>query len=159
MDASADHSNEARGGSVSVNTDASKIIDAPLDKVVPLAEEQTKHPFFEFTEYRPFDGLVKERPFRALSALSFEARNGRYPTAFWKSALSDWPNDMSDRLRCLFASRLVRLPKEIISDLRYYFPQWFESIFRSWRKPGIKNICRCGIPSLTTFLLLARKEV
>src|SRR5580704_12021149 len=72
-DASADHSNESRGGSVSVNTDASKILDAPLAELIPLAAEHTKHPFFEFTEYRPFDGLVKDRPFRALSSLSWEA--------------------------------------------------------------------------------------
>jgi hypothetical protein len=68
-EASADHDWESRGGSVAVNTDASKIIDAPLAEVASRAEEHTTHPFGEFTEYRPFDGLVKERPLRALSAL------------------------------------------------------------------------------------------
>src|SRR5438105_4145364 len=90
-DASADHDWQARSGWVASNTDASKIKDAPLADVVKLAEEHTKHPFFEFTEYRPFDGLVKERPLRALSALSLEARTSRYPVPFWRSALTDWP--------------------------------------------------------------------
>src|SRR5260370_6525482 len=54
-DASADHDWVARGGSVAVDTDASKIRDAPLADVVALAEEHTKPPFFEFTEYRQFD--------------------------------------------------------------------------------------------------------
>jgi hypothetical protein len=128
-DASADYSSEARGSSVNVNTDASKIANAPLAEIIPLAEEHTKHSFFEFTEYRPFDGLVKERPFRALSALSLEARNGRYPTRFWQSALTDWPNDTSDRLRCLFAARLARLPGQSVFDLRYYIPRWFRTNF------------------------------
>jgi hypothetical protein len=103
-DVSADHDWEARGGSVKVNTDASKIIDAPLAEVASLAEQHSTHPFGEFTEYRPFDGLVKERPLRALSALSFQARKGHYPTRLCRSALSDWPDDASDRLRCLFAN-------------------------------------------------------
>jgi hypothetical protein len=73
---------------------------------------------------------VKARPLRALSALSLEARkNGRYPTAFWRGALTDWPNDAPDRLCCLFASRLVRLPDEVFSDLRHYIPQWFRTNF------------------------------
>ena len=136
-DASADDSSEARGGSVSVNTDASKIIDAPLAEVIPRAEEHTKHAFLELTEYRPFDGLVKARPLRALSALGVEARNGRYPTTFWRSALMDWPDDAPDRLRHLFAARLVRLPQEVISDLKYYIPQWFRTNFPKLAKVSV----------------------
>jgi hypothetical protein len=138
-DASADHDWEARGGSVAVNTDASKIKDAPLADVVALAEEHTKHPFFEFTEYRPFDGLVKERPLRALSALSLEARSSRYPVRFWRSALTDWPNDTSARLCCLFATRLVRLPSQVVFDLRYYIPQWFRSNLPKLMKTGYQQ--------------------
>jgi hypothetical protein len=128
-DTSADDSREARDGGVSINEDASKIIDVPLDEIIPRAEEGTKHPFFEFTEYRPFAGLVKGRPLRALSALAVEARNGRYSTAFWRSALTDWPDDTPDRLGFLFAARLVGLPSDVVSDLKYYIPQWFRSNF------------------------------
>jgi hypothetical protein len=138
-DASADHDWEARGGSVRVDTDASKIIDAPLAQIASLAEENTTHPFGEFTEYRPFDGLVKERPLRALSVLSIEARSGRYPTRLWRSALSDWPNDASGRLRCLFATRLVRLPSHAVFDLRYYIPQWFRSNLPKLMKAGYQQ--------------------
>ncbi len=138
-DASADHSFDGRGGGVSISTDASKIIDVPLAEVVSRAEEHTRHPFFEFAEYRPFSGLVSERPFRALSALSFEARNCRYPTRFWQSALSDWPDDTSNRLRCLFATRLVRLPTQVVFDLRYYIPQWFRTNFPKLAKAGYQQ--------------------
>jgi len=129
-DASADHDWEARGGSVKVNTDASKIIDAPLAEIASLAEQHSSHPFGEFTEYRPFDGLVKERPLRALSALSFQARKAHYPTRLWRSALSDWPDDTSDRLRWLFANRLIRLPPRVVFDLRYNIPRWFKTSFQ-----------------------------
>ena len=126
-DASADDSMEARGGWISVNRDASKIINAPLAEVIARAEEHTNRAFLDFTEDRPFEGLVKDRPLRALSALAIEARNGRFPTPFWRSALTDWPDDTSDRLRCLFAVRLVRLPREVVSDLKYLIPQWFRT--------------------------------
>ncbi len=109
-DASADHDWEARGGSVRVDTDASTIIDVPLAQVASLVEQNTTHTYEEFTERRPFDGLVKEWPLRALSALSLEVRHDRYPTRLWRSALTDWPDDVSDRIRCLFAFRLIRLP-------------------------------------------------
>jgi SIR2-like protein len=128
-DATVDESHVSRGGSVAVNTDASKIKDAPLGQVVPLAVEHTRHPFAELTEYRPFDGLVTEHPFRALSALSYEARNGQYPTSFWQSALTNWPDEVPGRLRCLFAGRLVRLPQNLVFDLRYYIPRWFRTNF------------------------------
>jgi hypothetical protein len=138
-DATVDESHESRGGSVAVNTDTSKIIDAPLAQVVPLAIEHTRHPFAEYTEYRPFDGLVKERPLRALSALSFEARNGEYPTRFWQSALTDWPNEVSSRLRCSFAARIVRLPQNVVFDLRYYIPRWFQTNFPKMAKESRKR--------------------
>jgi len=66
-DAAADDSRESRVGAVAVNTDASKIVDVPLADIIPLAGENSGHQFFEFTEYRPFEGLVEQRPFRALS--------------------------------------------------------------------------------------------
>lgn len=128
-DSSADESHEGRAGWVGVNTDASQVIDVPLAQIIPLAEEHTRQPVLEFTEYRPFAGLVKERPFRALSALSLEARNGRYPARFWQSALTEWPDETSERLRCLFANRLARLPDEIVFELRDYLPQWFRTHF------------------------------
>ena len=126
-DASADDSMEARGGWVSVTRDASKIINAPLAEIIARAEEHTNRAFLDFTEDRPFEGLVKDRPLRALSALAIEARKGRFHTPFWRSALTDWPDDTSDRLRCLFAVRLVRLPREVVSDLKYNIPQWFRT--------------------------------
>lgn len=138
-DASADHDWEARGGYVRVDTDASKIIDVPLAEVASRAEENTTHPLGEFTEYRPFEGLVKDRPLRALSALSIEARNDRYPTRLWRSALTDWPDDISDRLRCLFAFRLIRLPGHVVLDLRHYIPRWFKTNFLKFAKAGYQK--------------------
>lgn len=138
-DASADHDWEARGGSVAINTDASKVIDAPLADIPALAEANTTHPFGEFVEYRPFDGLVKERPLRALSALSLQARKGEYSARLWRSALSDWPDDAPDRLLHLFAHRLVRLPGHVVFDLRYYLPRWFKTNFPKLSKGGYQS--------------------
>jgi hypothetical protein len=128
-DESADHDWESRDGGVAVNIDASKIIEAPLAEIASRAGEHTIHPVGEFTDYRPFDGLVKERPLRAVTALSFEARHDCYPIRLWRSALSDWPDETPDRLRCLFALRLARLPGHVVFDLRYDLPRWFKANF------------------------------
>ena len=87
-------------------------------------QEFTTHPFGEFTEHKPFIGLVQKAPFRALSLLSLEARHQRYPTHLWRDALSYWPDETSGRLLRLFMSRLVHLPPEEVLELRYYAPNW-----------------------------------
>ena len=156
-DISADHSFDGRGGAVSINTDASKIIDAPLAEVISRAEDYTRRPFSELTEYRPFSGLVKERPSRALSALAFEARHSRYPTDFWRSALTDWPDNTSDRLRCLFATRLIRLPQQAVFDLRYDVSQWFQKNFAKLAQTGYQQYLPLWDATVDHFFALGPK--
>jgi hypothetical protein len=58
---------------------------------------------------------------------------------FWRSALTDWPDGTSDRLRCLFATRLLHLPGQIVFDLRHYIPRWFRTNFLKLAKPGYQE--------------------
>jgi hypothetical protein len=125
-DSSADESLEGRAGWVRTESDASKIIDAPLSELVARAQQNTTRPFQEFTAYRPFIGVVKDRPSRAVRALSLEASRGNYPIEFWRNALSEWPKQTNDRLRCLFAARIGRLPNDVAFDLRFEIPEWFK---------------------------------
>lgn len=125
-DLTADDSHEGRVSWVKIDTDPAKIIDAPLPDLIQRVQEFTTHSFGEFTEYRPFVGLVQNAPFRALSLLSFEARHQRYPIHLWQNTLSYWPAEASDRLQRLLLSRLVRLPPDKIFELRYDAPNWLQ---------------------------------
>jgi len=114
----ADKSFDVKGGSVKIDSDPSRIIDAPLDQILPLAAKYTRRPFDELTAYRPFDGLVKQRPSRAIAALTNAARHDDYPAEFWRSAMQSWPAGARHRLVWLFSARLARLPSEIVFELR-----------------------------------------
>ena len=101
---------------VETDSDPSLIIDAPLGQIIPLARQHTEYVFPESVN-RPFDGLVVQRPVRAVAALTHAARQGEYPAEFWRSALREWPDETRHRLIWLFGARLARLPAEIIVEL------------------------------------------
>jgi len=122
----ADQSLDGRTGFVAVEADPTKIIDLPISRIIEAAGQQSIRPFMEFTEHRPFSGLVKQRPDRALAALAYQARLNYFPLQFWETALADWPEGLSERLQWLFAARLARLPFDIISKLPYYAPNWLK---------------------------------
>lgn len=123
-DRNADHAYEVRGGSVRIEADPGKLIDTPISEVISLARQETKRVSGELVEYAPFKGLVETRPSRALAALMFEGRRGNFPTAFWETIISTWPDAASERATWVFANRLSRLPEAVLSSLRHYLPRW-----------------------------------
>ena len=128
-DETADDSLSSRGGSVTIDTDPSPIIGAPASQIIELALKYTRRPIGELTEYKPFSGLVSERPLRAVTALAHEARRGEYPLEFWRSAIDAWPQDVRYRLTFLFAARIARLPAEILIELKHDVFRWLSKHF------------------------------
>ena len=61
-DEDADDDGISEGGWVTTDSDASAILNVQLAQVVPLAREHTTSSFSELTDYKPFEGLVKQRP-------------------------------------------------------------------------------------------------
>ncbi len=128
-DESADDSLDFRGGEVKIDSDPSPIIDAPLGQIIPLARKHTQSPIGELTEYKLFDGLVKQRTSRAVAALTHAARRGEYPAKFWRSAMVVWPDEARHRLIWLFGARLARLPSETVVELRGDVFRWLSDHF------------------------------
>ena len=120
---------EGRTSWVATNSDASAIIDAPVSLLIQLAREQTE-PFEDFVRYEPFQGVVTSKPFKALAALSYKGRHGRYPVNFWQTALSNWPADTNERLNWLFAHRLAALPVDAVAQLVHGISSW---LIRNYR--------------------------
>ena len=114
----ADRSRDVRVRGVGTDSDPSPIIDAPISQIIPLARQHTGRAFPEPTVYSPFEGLVEQRPVRAVAALTHVARRGDYPAEFWRSALQEWPDEARHRLSWLFGARLARLPSETVVKLQ-----------------------------------------
>ena len=127
LDQKADEpSGAAEGGWINPDEDPSSLINAPVSKIISLARANTNRSFEDLTDYLPFDGLVKQRPIRAVSALTYVSRRGEYPLDFWRTALQKWPDEASPRLIRLFGARLARLPSEIVFKLRFELFRWLQ---------------------------------
>ncbi|MCA1493018.1 SIR2 family protein [Ensifer sp. NBAIM29] len=102
------------------------VLDLPANEIVPRAKADLRRDFGSFTERRPFTGLVKTNPRKALSALTISAREGDFPTAFWTAMINELPEDVSPRLYRTFLNRVARLPNEVVAELRHTLGGWLE---------------------------------
>ena len=123
-DEAADGSYGVIGGTFRTDSDPSPLSDAPLSQIIPLAEKHTESSFDTLTTSRPFDGLVEQRPSRAVAALTNAARQGDYPVEFWGSAMKNWPGGARSHLIWLFGARLARLPSKIVVELQHNVFHW-----------------------------------
>lgn len=117
-----------RGGVIRRITEPQGLEQTTPAKIVALAEQLSTDDIRMLQDHRPFDGLVGKSPTRALLALRIEARHGRHPARFWRSLLSNWPDDAPGRATGLLGMTLVRLPTEPFIDLRHYVPDWVQKI-------------------------------
>lgn len=116
----------SHGGWVGTDETPDAIIDIPVNMVIARAKEDRKRDFASFTEKRPFTGLVKVNPRKALSALTGAGRAGDYPEAFWSVMINELPEAITPRLRRVFLHRLARLPGPVIVELRHTLGRWLE---------------------------------
>ncbi|ESY75032.1 hypothetical protein X743_07235 [Mesorhizobium sp. LNHC252B00] len=121
--------NGVHAGLVGTDESPDAVIDLPLSEIVEKAEAAVRRDFGSFTEKRPFTGLVKTKPRKALASLSFTARNGVYPETLWSALIGDWPEDIRPRLYRMFLNRLGRLPEVSIRELRHTLGRWLEDKF------------------------------
>jgi hypothetical protein len=114
-------------GFVGTDENPEAVLDLPVNEIVARAKGDLKRDFGSFTEKRPFTGLVKANPRKALSALTVAGKGGEYPQAFWSSMVNGLPKDISPRLRKAFLHRLTRLPNSLVAELRYTLGRWLET--------------------------------
>lgn len=108
------------------NEEPDALMNLSINEVVPRAREDLKRDFGSLIEKRPFTGLVKANPRRALSALTIAGRNDDYPREFWSSMIDALPLDIAPRLRRVFLNRVARLPNAVIAELRHTLGRWLQ---------------------------------
>ncbi|WP_026287139.1 SIR2 family protein [Gilvimarinus chinensis] len=121
----------ARAGWISRNEEPGNLLNTPLCKIIPTAEADSGSDFYSFSEKRPFTGLVKAKPQRALSALTLAGKSGNYPYGFWTSFIQNLPDNCPIRLQRVFLHRLSRLPFSVVIELRDDLSRWLDNNFIS----------------------------
>lgn len=114
------------GGWVVTDEKPDAVLDLPVNEVVSRAKEELNRDFGSLTDKRPFTGLVKANPRKALSALTIAGKAKDYPEVFWSSMINELPADITLRLRRVFLNRVARLPHTVIAELRYSLGRWLE---------------------------------
>ena len=119
------------GQAVWVETDTSWDEFRPIP-VHQLAEKVQSTPRWKGMdmeiERKPFVGICKDAPVKAISALSAAARNGIYATDLWHQFLDcdRERKDKNTRLRKLVAGRLVQLPHQVLQKILLTVTRWFK---------------------------------
>ena len=121
--------NEVRAGRVGTNEDASALDGLPIGRIFQVALERSGRSGDPFVENRPFTGLVKNSPQRAIAALGAAARRGEFPNVLWRSVIRDWPDHAPRRATTLLHGRLSRLPCATIDALRGTVGDWLRDGF------------------------------
>ena len=121
--------NGVRAGWVGTNEDASVLDGLPIGSIVQVALERSGRSGDPFCENRPFTGLVKKCPQRAIAALGAAARQGKFPQVLWRSVMCDWPDHAPRRATRLLHGRLGRLPCTTIEALRDVVGDWLRDGF------------------------------
>ncbi|MCE2027307.1 SIR2 family protein [Sessilibacter corallicola] len=112
----------------SIHTDESpeELIDVPISEVIEVAESISKRDHFSNYNKQPFDGLVKEKPRKALSVLSGQAKLGEFPEEYWRSLIRNWPENTNSRLFRTLLYRLCHLPYSVIQKLHHAVGGWLK---------------------------------
>jgi len=118
-----------RSGWVNTDETPDEILDLPVNMVLARAKDDLKRDFGSFIDKRPFTGLVKTNPRKALSALTIAARGGEYHRAFWVAIINNMPEDIPSRLKCVFLHRLARLPNDVIVQIQHEIGSWLRQNF------------------------------
>lgn len=114
------------GGVVRIDESPEELITAPVDQVLTRLSVFSKREFGSLVEKRPFNGLIKENPRKAMLVLTRTARRGEYPLDLWRALLEKLPSDIPTLLERVLLARVLRLPKTVITDLRHEFGHWIE---------------------------------
>ena len=113
---------------VETNEDASVLDGVPVGDIVRVALEHSGRISLSVVK-KPFRGLVKIRPGRAIRALGAAARRGEFSAYLWSSALRHWPDTAPRRATRALHGHLRRLPAETIGAMPYPVGEWLQKRF------------------------------
>ncbi|MES2432882.1 MAG: SIR2 family protein [Pseudomonadota bacterium] len=127
---------------VGTDENPTPLIGLPIGEIVSAAITNSTREWESLTERRPFQGLVKAHPGRALAALAYAAKRGQFPTDLWSALVSGWPDGAKLRLTRLFCHRISRLPPNIMVEMHHTIGNWLRDKYPSLHNydPDLANM-------------------
>ena len=103
-------------GFVATNTDYTALLNIPLSKLLAEAERIQRNRDDIRIVNRPFEGLARDKPMLAFSALCLEAQKGIFREGAWQTFFySKARKTDQNRFNLLIANRLLNYPDEKIA--------------------------------------------
>ncbi|MCC9625747.1 SIR2 family protein [Thalassospira sp. MA62] len=122
-------SNRSRAYRVKADDSPDELLSLPVSQIIDHLKTQVYTGRGGFNEKQPFSGLIKQKPKKALAALSFKLRENQCETLLWADLLEAWPEDAGVRETNLCAARLHRFAEE---NLCAVFPQIVRWMSQNW---------------------------
>ncbi|MFL1539133.1 SIR2 family protein [Acinetobacter baumannii] len=117
-------------GWVEIDEDFTLLKDIAIKDIIKRVLNQPKRDFGSFTEAKPFLGLTKSNPSKAILALSSAMRETIIPLNLWADVISNWPiNIASLNATKLLSGRYCQLPTSSLISIRWTTRVWFSDIF------------------------------
>ena len=105
-------------GFIKSNTDHTALLTIPLSKLLPEAEKIQQSRNAISVVNKPFEGVARDKPVRAFSALCFEAKKGIFRPWAWQTFFYSKPHKANqNRFNLLIANRLLNYPDEQIGTI------------------------------------------
>lgn len=153
------HGNRGHAYRVVYDDNPGELLDLPAHQVINHLQQFGGAGDKRFIERRPFWGLIKQKPRKALAALSFKLRENQCETLLWGELLEAWPENAGVRETCLCAARLQRFTEDNLSAVFPKIVRWmgqnWEAIYRknstfAWAfYDQISGCCRLEVNALS----------
>jgi len=105
-------------GFIKSNTDYTALLNIPLSELLPEAEKIQQGRNAISVVNKPFEGVARDKPVRAFSALCFEAKKGIFRPWAWQTFFYSKPHKADqNRFNLLITNRLLNYPDEQIGTI------------------------------------------
>ena len=121
--------NQPRVFSLDTKNDPDALVSLPIAEILSTAAAAEGIDYRAHVQHDPFSGLVEQRPIKALSALTYEARNGRIHEDAWGSFLRSEKRERDPtRLLHLICARLANMEARELAQVLYPVTDWIRRL-------------------------------
>ena len=114
-----------RGGWVQTKTEHDALLSVSIASLIGYAEQHSGRGTNFLEERDPFAGLCVSRPIRALNALTYEAKQGRFPAWAWRKFLyTEYASTVKPKFFALVAARLTSYSCEQLATIAGVAANW-----------------------------------
>ena len=138
-----------RGGWVQTKTDHAALLSLPIATLIDYAQKHSGRGTDFLEDHDLFGGLCVSRPVRALNALTYEAKQGRFPVWAWSKFLyAELSPTLKPKFFALIASRLAGYGERNLTDFFGPVANWLHK-----RSSLLAEHCPTGLSALTLALI------